>query len=55
MVTASKPGRLLLAYATDKINLAQLYTAIGSPAGGKWQEPEEDDYSEGPDMEPDPE
>jgi hypothetical protein len=25
-------------YATDEINLAQLYTEIGSPAGGKWIE-----------------
>lgn len=30
----------LYEYATDQINLAQLYTAIGSPAGGKWVEPE---------------
>lgn len=28
----------LLAYALDEINLAQLYTAIGSPAGGKWKD-----------------
>jgi len=28
----------LLEYAHDEINLAQLYTAIGSPAGGKWQD-----------------
>lgn len=28
----------LLDYANDQINLAQLYTAIGSPAGGKWQD-----------------
>lgn len=25
-------------YADNKINLAQLYTAIGSPAGGKWRD-----------------
>ena len=28
----------LIDYARSQINLAQLYTAIGSPAGGKWQE-----------------
>jgi hypothetical protein len=33
----------LLEYAYDEINLAQLYTAIGSPAGGKWVEPEDID------------
>jgi len=27
----------LYAYARDQMNLAQLYTEIGSPAGGKWQ------------------
>lgn len=32
----------LLEYAQGELNLAQLYTAIGSPAGGKWQ-----DYEEG--------
>ena len=26
----------LLSYALDELNLAQLYTEIGSPAGGKW-------------------
>ncbi len=31
----------LLEYVNENINLAQLYTAIGSPAGGKWvEEPE---------------
>ena len=34
-------------YATKGINLAQAYTAIGSPAGGKWEERDE----EGPDPE----
>lgn len=29
---------ILLEYAQGEVNLAQLYTAIGSPAGGKWQE-----------------
>jgi hypothetical protein len=29
----------LTAYAREQINLAQLYTEIGSPAGGKWVEP----------------
>jgi hypothetical protein len=29
----------LLAYALGEMNLAQLYTAIDSPAGGKWFEP----------------
>jgi hypothetical protein len=38
----------LFEYALDRINLAQLYTAIGSPAGGKWQEPETDDETEYP-------
>jgi len=33
----------LLEYAADEINLAQLYTAIGSPAGGKWQDYDEAD------------
>jgi hypothetical protein len=28
----------LMAYATDQINLAQLYNAIGSPAAGNWEE-----------------
>ena len=28
-------------YAHDEINLAQLYTAIGSPAGGKWVDTED--------------
>jgi hypothetical protein len=41
---ANKPH--LLDYATDKINLAQLYTAINSPAGGKWLEREPDVDSE---------
>ena len=27
----------LVAYADNQINLAELYTAIGSPAGGKWR------------------
>jgi len=31
----------LYRYAKNEINLAQLYTQIGSPAGGKWQEPED--------------
>lgn len=31
----------LVAFAYDEINLAQLYTAIGSPAGGKWIDFEE--------------
>jgi len=31
----------LLEYAREDINLAQLYTAIDSPAGGKWLEPED--------------
>jgi hypothetical protein len=35
----------LLAYALDASNLPQLYTAIGSPAGGKWA----DDDVQGPD------
>lgn len=30
----------LVEYANDEINLAQLYNAIGSRAGGKWVEPE---------------
>ena len=29
---------ILYEYATGGINLPQLYTAIGSPAGGKWQD-----------------
>lgn len=29
------------AYAKNEMNLAQLYTEIGSPAGGKWVTPEE--------------
>ena len=29
----------LVAYAKNEIPLAQLYTEIGSPAGGKWQAP----------------
>jgi len=33
---------MLLQYANDEINLAQLYTAIGSRAGGKWREQEKD-------------
>ena len=33
----------LLEYAADEMNLAQLYTAIGSPAGGKWQDYDEAD------------
>ena len=52
----SKNKAALLAYATDQINLAQLYTAIGSPAGGKWQEPEGEEAGseryEEPDDEP---
>ena len=28
----------LVRYANDEINLAQIYTEIGSPAGGKWQD-----------------
>ena len=32
----------LVAYAKEEINLAQLYTAIGSRAGGKWLESGED-------------
>jgi hypothetical protein len=28
----------LIAYAAGEINLAQLYTEIGSPAGGKWSQ-----------------
>jgi hypothetical protein len=35
--TANKDA--LLGYALGEINLAQLYTAIKSPAGGKWVEP----------------
>lgn len=31
----------LVAYAREEINLAQLYTEIDSPAGGKWVEAEE--------------
>jgi hypothetical protein len=31
----------LIDYATNKINLAELYTAIDSPAGGKWLSPED--------------
>jgi hypothetical protein len=31
----------LLQYAHREINQAQLYTAIGSRAGGKWSEPED--------------
>ncbi|MGB6286368.1 MAG: hypothetical protein WBG18_18465 [Xanthobacteraceae bacterium] len=31
---------VLLGYALDQMNLAQLYTAIKSPAGGKWFEPD---------------
>jgi hypothetical protein len=36
----------LLAYALDEINLAHLYTAIKSPAGGKWLEPDDGDTPE---------
>src|SRR5262249_55412535 len=32
----------LWAYATNQIHLAQLYTRIDSPAGGKWEDREED-------------
>lgn len=35
-----KNREALVAYANDEMNLAQLYTAIGSPAGGKWLENE---------------
>jgi hypothetical protein len=31
---------VLLGYALDQMNLAQLYTEIKSPAGGKWVKPE---------------
>lgn len=31
----------LYAYANNEMNLAQLYNAIGSPAGGKWQDYED--------------
>jgi len=31
----------LIDYATNKINLAELYTAIDSPAGGKWLSPDD--------------
>lgn len=34
----------LLAYANGDMHLAQLYNAIGSPAAGKWQDPEPEDY-----------
>ena len=37
----------LVAYAEGQINLAQLYTAIGSPAGGKWQNTGDDEPPEG--------
>jgi hypothetical protein len=30
--------RVLLQFAHNELNLAQLYTEIGSPAGGKWQD-----------------
>ena len=40
----------LIDYAVGDINLAQLYTAIGSPAGGKWQDFEE---QEEPPFDPD--
>jgi hypothetical protein len=30
----------LVAYARKEINLAQLYTAMNSPAGGKWLDDE---------------
>jgi len=36
----------LFQYATEQINLAQLYTAISSPAGGKWTEAEEPEIPE---------
>ena len=36
---------VLVQYATNEINLAQLYNAINSPAAGNWQDP---------DQEPDP-
>ena len=32
----------LFEYAKGELNLAQLYTAIGSPAGGKWNDPPTD-------------
>jgi len=35
--------QILLDYANDEINLAQLYTAIGSRAGGKWRDFDEED------------
>ncbi len=36
--TWNKNKTALREYAEGQINLAQLYTAIGSPAGGKWRE-----------------
>jgi hypothetical protein len=42
--TWNKNKGKLREYADDEINLAQLYTAIDSPAGGKWRElPDEPD------------
>lgn len=38
----------LVDYANDEINLAQLYTAIGSRAGGKWVEQPEEPEPENP-------
>jgi hypothetical protein len=35
----------LVAYALEQMNLAQLYTAIDSPAGGKWAEPSDFDVN----------
>ena len=33
-----KHAPALVAYANEEINLAEIYTEIGSPAGGKWQQ-----------------
>ena len=40
LVFAQLNRDVLLEYAHGAINIAQLYTAIGSPAGGKWVDPE---------------
>jgi hypothetical protein len=34
-------------YIADEINLAQLYTEIGSPAGGKWIDYEAESHDPG--------
>jgi len=42
-----KNRNALFEYATSQINLAQLYTEIGSPAGGKWKSQVDGDPSNG--------